>query len=62
MIGPDERFRAIHEVLINRKTVQGQLFNRVSVLMDNLHLLDDGRLPTLPGSCRSETVSSTHVS
>lgn len=42
--GTDEGFCAIDDILVYGQAVHGQLFLGVTVLMDNLHLLDDGGL------------------
>lgn len=50
--GADERLCAIDDVLIDGEAVHGELLLRVAILVDDLHLLDDGRLAALSGACR----------
>ncbi len=43
----DDRLRALEEVAVDRLAVGGELGRGVPVLVDDLHLLDDGGLPGL---------------
>lgn len=47
MVGADEAFGAVEEVLIDGQTIQGELFDGVAVLVDDLHLLDNSGLSAL---------------
>jgi hypothetical protein len=48
----DEGLCAVDDVLVDGEAVHGELLLRVAVLMDDLHLLDNGRLAALTGACR----------
>jgi hypothetical protein len=49
----DEGLCAVDDVLVDSEAVHGELLLGVAVLVDDLHLLDDGRLATLTGACRA---------
>lgn len=51
-----KRLCAVHQVLVNGESIHSELFDCVPILMDNLHLLHDGRFSTLSRSC-ARTVS-----
>lgn len=42
---------AVDDVLVDGEAVHGELLLRVAILVDDLHLLDDGRLAALAGAC-----------
>lgn len=46
----NEGFCAINDVFVYGETVHGELFLGVAILVDNLHLLDDGGLAALSGA------------
>lgn len=52
-----QRFRAVDDVLVDGMPVQHELVLRVAILVNDLHLLDDGALPTLPGPCIAALVA-----
>lgn len=43
----NQSLRTVDQVFVYRQPIHGQLVDRVPVLMDYLHLLDDGGLSTL---------------
>jgi hypothetical protein len=47
---PNQSFRAIDEVLIYRGSIESKFIHGISLLMYNLHLLDNRRFSALPGS------------
>jgi hypothetical protein len=49
--GADEGLCAVDDVLVDGEAVHGELLLRVAILMDDLHLLDNGRLAALAGAC-----------
>jgi hypothetical protein len=49
--GANEGFGAVDDVLVDGEAVHGELFLGVAVLVDDLHLLDNGRLAALAGAC-----------
>lgn len=50
--GADEGFGAVDDVFVDGETVHGELVLGVAILVDNLHLLDNGRLAALAGALR----------
>ena len=49
--GANEGFCAIDDVLVYGQTVHGELLLCVAVLVDDFHLLDNGRLAAFARSC-----------
>lgn len=49
--GADEGFCAVDDVLVDGQAVHGELLLGVTVLVDDLHLLDNGRLSAFAGAC-----------
>jgi hypothetical protein len=49
----DEGLCTVDDVLVDGEAVHGELLLGVAVLVDNLHLLDDGRFAALAGACRA---------
>jgi hypothetical protein len=49
----NEGLCAVDDVLVDGEAVHGELLLRIAVLVDDLHLLDDGRLAALAGACRA---------
>lgn len=49
---------ALKEILPYERSKSEELFSRVAVLVNNLHLLDYRRLSGLAGTCRRDTVSA----
>lgn len=47
----DDSFSAFHQILENRRPVVMQFFFRVSLEVNDLHLLDNRRLAALPRTC-----------
>ena len=41
----------VDDVFVDGQSVHGKFISGVSILMDNFHLLDNGRLSTLAGAC-----------
>ena len=56
--GADEGFRAVDDVLVYRQAVHGELLLCVAVLVDDLHLLDNGRLAALARTCSRVSLPS----
>jgi hypothetical protein len=48
--GTDEGFGAINDILVDGMPVEAQFVDAVAVLVDDLHLLDNGRLAALTGT------------
>jgi hypothetical protein len=49
--GANEGLRAVDDVLVDGQAVHGQLLLCVAILVDDLHLLDDGRFAAFAGAC-----------
>jgi hypothetical protein len=49
--GADEGLCAVDDVLVDGEAVHGEFLLRVTILMDDLHLLDNGRLAALARAC-----------
>lgn len=47
----DERLGTIEEVLVDGQAIKGQFFNGVAILVNNFHLLNNGRLSTFARAC-----------
>lgn len=50
--GLDETRGALEQVLVDSRPVVAQLVLSIAVLVDDLHLFDDGRLAALTGAWR----------
>ena len=48
--GADEILGAVDQVLVDGESIEGQLVDGVAILMDDLHLFDDGRFAALAGA------------
>lgn len=49
--GSYQGFGTIQNVFVDGQSIQGQLIFRITVLMDDFHLLDNGGLAALSGTC-----------
>lgn len=48
--GVDQSAGTVDQVLVYRQAIHGEFVHRIAVLMDDLHLLHDGRLSAFAGS------------
>jgi hypothetical protein len=47
----DQCLGAVDQILVDGQSIESQFIHSIAILVNDLHLLHDRRLPTLAGSC-----------